>query len=212
MPRPPKYDWEEYRNKYVTGQCQLIDLSQERTQNPADPPYQTLRVKSSAKSKFGTWEEQRLVFRANLQRQGLEQPPVKEVLAEAEKAAAEARTAIDRLYDVTAIVTSHLKLAESLKHAYAALALKMRTASEGINAQQLANMEITEISRVYRDLSSILQAATDMERKALNLSDPSQEVKTDTRYVISLDTDAQLGEPVSLEESIDEWSNQYAQN
>lgn len=212
MPRPPKYDWEAYRNKYVTGDCTLIDLSIERTGNPKDPPYQTLRVRSSKKTQFGTWEDQRLVFRANLQRQGLEQPPVQEVLAEAQKAASEARQVIDQLYDVTAVVTSHLKLAESLKHAYAALALKVRQAADQIDAKKLAEMDVNQISRVYRDLSLILQTATDMERKALNLSDPTQTVQVDTRYVISTETEAQLGVVEDLEESIEKWSHEYAQN
>ena len=213
MGRPSKYDWEEYRNKFVTGDCQLIDLSMERTGKSSDPPYQTLRVHSCKKTKFGTWDDQRRVFRANLQRQGLEQPPVQEVLKQAEQAAQEARAAIDHLYDVTAIITSHLKLAESLKHAYANLALKMRTAAENIDLSKLSEMDVPQIAKVYRDLSLILQTATDMERKALNLPEPEKTGgTTETRYVISLDTDSRVGQTETLEESIAQWSQEFAQN
>lgn len=218
MPRNQSYNWEPLRYRYVTGDddVTLFKLSREHTGDPDDPPYQTVRRESAKKRANGTWTEQRAIYRARLEQAALEEPEVQAVQEAAQQAVTEARQRLSELdavtSDVTQIVANHFRLAESLKHSYAAVMLKMRTLLNHIDDAMLQSMSrgltLKEITSAYRDLAAILQTATDLERKALGLTDQTEQDLT-TQYVISLDTDETQPTHEDLESAIEKWSQQH---
>ena len=161
------YDWATLEDAFVKGTMKIIELSREHTKLESSPPYPALR-KRAAKHK---WREKREQYNATLALL----PKTEDEL----KAAQKLENRLEKLVDAAEVVRDHLRLSKTLKGMYAALGMKVRLAIEKMHPEDFSTSQVLS---ALNTLASLMHAATELERKSLNLADPLQQVELTTRY------------------------------
>jgi len=188
------HDWATIEQAFINGNKKLIEYSREKTGFAASPPYNSLRKRAGQHN----WSSKRAETKA---------------LADLVPMAPEKREAISslnndvaKLVDASSVILDHLKLSRSLKGFYAALGVKVQAAIASLDAE---DMTPETIVRALSVMSTLINSATDLERKSLGLAEPLQSVEILTRYVISRDVEGQLTEEDVRPLTRDEWHEKY---
>lgn len=196
MPANPFYDWESIEQNFIHGDKKLIEYSREKTGKAASPIYNSLRKRAG---QFD-WSKKRAEARA----QALLIPPEPEKIEEISALNSE----VNKLVDAATVIADHLRLSNSLKEFYKSFAAKIQVA--------IANLDPIDLSpdviiRSLNVMSTLLQIATDLERKTLGIAAPLQQVELLTRYVISRDVEGQTIEGDLPALTREEWFKKYGQ-
>lgn len=171
MAGKPRYNWDTIRRAYVSGEMDLIDLARETTSCVTDPPYQSIR-RAAITDPTGKWEDQRRAFRNNLATQTAATPTAQQVVQQTEQ-----------LVDSAEAIARHIQLAKSLQGSYAAISTKLKQ-SRIIENMDFSQLSPLELSLLLQRLASIIASSTDIERKAMGLSDPT--LKTESTLNVQL--------------------------
>ncbi|MGL5923893.1 hypothetical protein, partial [Chroococcidiopsis sp.] len=155
-----RYNWKTIRAAYVSGEMSLYELSKESTGLETDPPYQSIRRAASCDSE-GKWDESRQAFRYNVATQVATTPTAQAVVQQTEQ-----------LVDAAGAIARHIQLAKSLQASYAAIQNQLRQ-SRAIEQMDFSSLNPLEIALIMQRLAAIASRATDIERKAMGLSDPT---------------------------------------
>jgi len=194
MPNKSSYDWESLEESFISGDKKLIEYSRERTGFDSSPIYNSLRKRAGRYD----WTKKRAEARALAMLIPIE-PEKRESISKL-------NSEVSQLVDAASVIANHLQLSDSLKGFYKSLAAKVQVA--------IANLDPIDISpdviiRSLSVMSTLIQTATDLERKSLGLAEPLQSVELLTRYVISRDVEGGLIEEDLPNMSRDEWYKRY---
>lgn len=189
MAGKPRYNWDTIRRAYVSGEMDLIDLARETTGRATDPPYQSIR-RVAVTDTTGKWEDQRRAFRNNLATQTAATPTAQQVVQQTEQ-----------LIDSAEAIARHIQLAKSLQGSYAAIQSKLKQLRV-IEQMDFNRLDPLELSLLLQRLASIVARASDIERKAMGLSDPTAKTETEVRFVVAMPEESS---------SIEQWSEQWSQ-
>lgn len=140
-----RYNWDEIRRAFITGNMTLKDLSRESTGNPDHPAYGRIRIVASTKNE--DWDAQRRAYRNNLKLSIAGESSTKLIAAK-----------VDKLIDAAEIIASHLQISKGLK-AIARLGIKRILE----NPDLIKTVKPTELVAIVRE-------ATNIERLAFGLS------------------------------------------
>lgn len=189
MAGKPRYNWDTIRRAYVSGEMDLVDLAKETTGRATDPPYQSIR-RAAVTDPTGKWEDQRRAFRNNLATQTAATPTAQQVVQQTEQ-----------LIDSAEAIARHIKLAKSLQSSYAAIQKNLMELKV-IEKMNFAKLDPMQLSLLLQRLAQVIATATDVERKALGISDPTAKTETEVRFVVAMPEESS---------SIEQWSEQWSQ-
>jgi len=190
-----KYDWAAIESLYVHGSMKLIELSRDRTGKESSPPHSSLRKRASGHQ----WKRKRIETQVTLS--------LLPIAPEKREAIADLNDQVAQLIDATTVIGDHLRLSKSLKGMYGAIGTKTKLAIDNLDPTK---MDTDSIIRALSVMATLVNAATDLERKSLNLAEPLQKIEIATKYVISRSSQGEIvfDEPPNL--SRDEWRDKYS--
>ena len=191
------YDWQSLEKFFIHSDKKLIELSQEKTGFSSSPPYISLRKRAG---KYD-WSAKRAEAKA-IARMVPSEPEKKNAIADLS-------SEVTKLVDAATIISDHLKISRSLKSFYGALGAKIQVAIASLDAAELSP---DNVIRALSVMSTLVNAATDLERKTLGIAEPLQQVHLTTRYVISQSVQGKVIEEDSPPLTRDEWHEKYGKN
>jgi len=191
------YDWKALEQFFIHSDKKLIELSSEKTGFSSSPPYSSLRKRAG---KYD-WSDKRAEAKALL-RMGVTEPEKKAAIADL-------NSEVTKLVDAASIISDHLKLSRSMKAFYGSLGAKIHAAIAALDATELT---ADNVIRALSVLSTLINAATDLERKTLGIAEPLQQIQIEARYVISQTVQGQVVEGNLPALSRDEWYEKYGKN
>ena len=190
------YDWGTIEGAFIHGDGKLVEHSRERTGLQNSPPYTALRKRAAKYSWTGK--------QAEIQAMRALVPPA----PEERQQVADFQAQVEKLVDTATVVGDHLKLSKTMKSMYGALGVKVKKAIDDLDASSLTPGHIV---RALGVMTSLINAATELERKSLGLAEPLQRVDVTTRYVISRDCQGKPDYADPPELSRDEWRDKYSE-
>jgi len=193
----PNYDWNALEQFFIHSDKKLIELSKGKTGFSSSPPYSSLRKRAG---KYD-WSNKRAEAKALL-RMGVTEPEKREAIADL-------NSEVAKLVDAATIIGDHLKLSRSLKAFYGALGSKVHAAIASLDASELS---ADNVIRALSVLSTLINSATDLERKTLGIAEPLQQIQVEARYVISQSVQGQVVEGNLPALTRDEWYEKYGKN
>ena len=191
------HDWKALEQFFIHSDKKLIELSSEKTGFSSSPPYSSLR-KRAGKYK---WSDKRAEAKALL-RMGVTEPEKKAAIADL-------NSEVTKLVDAASIISDHLKLSRSMKAFYGSLGAKIHAAIAALDATELT---ADNVIRALSVLSTLINSATDLERKTLGIAEPLQQIQIAARYVISQTVQGQAIEGDLPALTRDEWYEKYGKN
>ncbi len=157
------YDWEALKKAFVTGENELNTFSREYNGLLTSPSYQSLKNKASQEN----WHEQRKAYRSMLSTVG-----TIATTSNARNTAQEIIKNTEALIDSAEAISRHIRIAKALQTDALALNQKLLPAIQKLN---LENITPIQACNLLRALADVLTKATDIERKAMGLVDPTQQ-------------------------------------
>lgn len=168
MGRKPDYNWDAIKRAFIGGEGSLFDMSREKTGQRHDPPYQSIRARAAASANPDgvTWEEQRKIFKQKLNK-GIATPTSYELIKRTEQ-----------LVNASEAIGRHIEIAKSMQSSYVEIAKKLKQ-MRIIERMDFSTLSPVELSLLLQRLSSLILNATEIERKAMGISDPEQRLRID---------------------------------